>query len=398
MADGWLLISASPGEHRLARLRGNRLVAYMVERPGHPSFVGALFHARVVSVAPGLAGAFLALAPGVDAFLPAEEADPDRPDGSPSRPIGALVHTGQAIAVRVTRAAMDGKGARATARIPPADRARAASLPPPALVEAGPDAIARALATSPEVIVTDDPDLAASIRHRFPALHDRVRTSSTPLFEDALEEEIEALVAPEVRLPRGGRLRISLTPAVTAIDVDTGPTGGGSARAEREAANRAAIAEAARQVALRSLCGPIVLDLAGLPGGRGARSALIAEATKAFAAWASDASVLGFSRLGLLEIVRPRVHPPLPEVLGTAAEGTVLSPLTHALAAFRAALRLARQPGAVPRLVAAPSVIAAARAEAGALATLAVRLGHPLALIEEPSLPPEAWRVEDSRR
>jgi ribonuclease G len=397
MAGERLLIAASPGELRLARLRGGKLVAYTLERPAHPSRVGALCHARVTALAPALAGAFLAVTPDESAFLPAEEADPDREDGAPARPIGALVHVGAAIAVRITRAAMGGKGARASARIPRDDREAAARLPPPALVSPGPDAICRALAEPPAAIATDDPDLAHALRSRFPALAARVSVARAPLFDEALEAEIESLAAPEVPLPRGGRLRIALTPVVTAIDVDTGPAGGGSARAEREAANRAAVAEAARQVALRSLSGRIVLDLAGLPGGRGQRTVLLDAARKAFAAWVPDASVLGFSRLGLVEIVRPRIHPPLAELLGAPAEGVVLSPLTHALAAFRAALRLAAQPGAVPRLVAAPAVIAAARAEAAALAACAARLGRPLDLAEEPGLPVADWRVEDAR-
>jgi hypothetical protein len=157
------------------------------------------------------------------------------------------------------------------------------------------------------------------------------------------------------------------------------------------------MAEAARQVALRGLAGNIVIDLAGLPGGTGARGSLLAEATSAFSAWVPEARVLGFSRLGLLEIVRPRIHPPLAEVLGTPAEGVVLSPLTHALAAFRAALALLAQPGAVPRLVAAPAVIAAARDEAAAMASFAARAGRPLLLAEEPGLRASAWRVEDAR-
>jgi hypothetical protein len=292
---------------------------------------------------------------------------------------------------------MGGKGARATARISPEDRAAAARHPAPALVSPGPDAIDRALATPPEAIETDDPDLALSLRARFPALAPHIAARPWPLFDAALEEEIEALTAPDVPLPRGGRLRIALTPAVTAIDVDTGPSGGGSAKAERAAANRAAMAEAARQVALRGLAGNLVIDLAGLPGGTGARGSLLAEATSAFSAWVPEARVLGFSRLGLLEIVRPRIHPPLAEVLGTPAEGVVLSPLTHALAAFRAALALLAQPGAVPRLVAAPAVIAAARDEAAAMASFAARAGRPLLLAEEPGLRASAWRVEDAR-
>ncbi|WP_144185443.1 ribonuclease E/G [Elioraea rosea] len=392
MADDRLLIASSPGEHRLARLRGRSLVAYAVERPSQPERVGALVHARVTALAPALAGAFLAIGGGESAFLPAAEAEPDRPDGAAAKPIGALVHVGQAIAVRITRAAMGGKGARATARIPAEDRAAAARVQPPALVSPGPGPIARALADPPSGMLLDDPDLARRLREGFPALAGRITVRpGTPAFDDALEEEIEGLLDPDVRLPRGGRLRIAITPAAKTIDVDTGGAGGGSARAERDAANRAALSEAARQVALRSLSGNIVIDLAGLPGGKGARAGLLAAAEAGFASWTPDARVLGFSRLGLLEVVRPRVFPPLAEVMGAPADGVVLSPLSHALAAFRAALRNPR----APRLVASPAVIAAARAEADALAALAAKLGRPLALAEDAALPDAAWRVED---
>lgn len=392
MADDRLLIASSPGEHRLARLRGRSLVAHAVERPSQPERVGALVHARVTALAPALAGAFVAIGGGESAFLPGAEAEPDRTDGVEAKPIGALVHVGQAIAVRITRAAMGGKGARASARIPGEDRAAAAGVPAPALVSPGPGPIARALADPPSSILLDDPDLALRLRQDFPALAERMTVRpGTPAFDDVLEEEIEGLLAPDVRLHRGGRLRIAITPAATTIDVDTGGAGGGSARAEREAANRSALAEIARQVALRSLSGNIVIDLAGLPGGKGARTALLAAAESGFAAWVPDARVLGFSRLGLLEVVRPRVFPPLAEVMGTPADGVVLSPLSHALAAFRAALQAPR----APRLVASPAVIAAARSEADALAALAAKLGRPLAFAEDTALPDAVWRVED---
>lgn len=72
-------------------------------------------------------------------------------------------------------------------------------------------------------------------------------------FEDAL-----AITAP---VPRGGRLRISPTPALVAIDVDTaGRVDKGRASARARAVNLAAAEEAARQIALRGHGGPVVLD------------------------------------------------------------------------------------------------------------------------------------------
>ncbi len=76
-------------------------------------------------------------------------------------------------------------------------------------------------------------------------------------FPDAVEAEIEALGAPVVELAGGGRMCITPTPALTAIDVDLG-----AATAERrgkapaqQAANRALLPAVARQIRLRNLGG-----------------------------------------------------------------------------------------------------------------------------------------------
>lgn len=398
-----LLIACGPGERRLVGLAGEQVVAFAIERPRHPDRVGEVHLARVVSVAPGLAGAFVALGDGVQAFLPAEEAEPAREDGAPVRPIGTLLREGQAVAVRVTRAAMGGKGPRVTARLDPALRAEAVPRAAPALLRPAPPLAVQWLAdgTAPAEIVTDDADHALALRAALPALAGRiaVHRGPAPLLDTAIEAELAALAEPVVELAPGLRLGIAITPALTAIDIDlSGGAGREAARRRRETANRAALAAIARQVVLRNLSGVIAIDLAGLPGGRGAREALRQAAEAAFAADPLSPRVLGFSRAGLLEVVRPRIRPPLADVLGTPVCTVAPSAVTVALAGLRALWRDAEaRPGATLRLRAASAVIDAAKDEAEALAFLAARTGRAPALVADPALDPLGWSVEDAR-
>ncbi|MCS6932846.1 MAG: ribonuclease E/G, partial [Acetobacteraceae bacterium] len=190
-------------------------------------------------------------------------------------------------------------------------------------------------------------------------------------FDPALEAEFAALSEPEVPLAGGGRLRIHPTPALTAIDVD----GGGRDPAE---ANRDAIPEAARQIRLRNLSGPILLDPAGLSVRR--RASLL-PLVKAAIGRDPLLRLLGLTPGGLIEFARARIHPPLHEVLA--------GPLSPGLEALRRALReAAAAPAARLLLRAHPSVVAALEGLPGALAEAAARLAHPLLLEADPGRRP----------
>ena len=100
---------------------------------------------------------------------------------------------------------------------------------------------------------------------------------------------------------------------------------------------------------------------------------------------------LGFSALGLAEILRPRVHPPLHELLsGPHAAGL--------RALRRIAAEAAARPAAGFALRAAPDVVAALQADAEALADLARRTGRPLMLRSDPALPPGSCAPEETHR
>ncbi len=369
-------LRVSPGERRVALLRDGVLHLAAIERPARPDGVGDLHRARVTAVSKPMSGAFLALADGSTAFLPESEA-PDR----------TALQEGAILPVRLTRAAQGGKGPRATARLS-ADELAAAAGQGVAFVRRGPGAVQRFAALAPNAPV--ELDDAAELARLRPVLGDRLRLLRTPAFDDALEAEFDLLAGPEVPLPGGGRLTIHPTPALTAIDVDAGSHVGGDAAAQLRL-NQAAVAEAARQIRLRNLAGAILLDLAGMAAKK--REALAAPLAAALGADPLQPRLLGLTRLGLFEIQRPRIHPPLHEVLGTP-----LSALSHGLAALRRAGReAAARPGVALRLRATPAVIGALQALPEALAEFAAGAGRPLVLAPDPALPPGGAEIEEVR-
>ncbi len=362
-----ILASASPGEVRVAAV-ADGLVDYAIWRPGAPDGVGDLHRARVTAHMPSLAGGFLRLADG-DGFLPDSEG-------------GAEATEGAAIGVRVIRAPQGGKGPRLSARLNDAERALIGAGPP-ALLRRGPSAVERLAALHPDApVLVDDTVLFADLRQK---LGDRLALVPRA-FDDAVEGELLDIAAADCDLPGGARISVYPTPALTAIDVDlAAATGGRGSKTRRDGAgNRAAIPQIARHIRLRNLAGPILVDLAGLSAKR--RGALGGAFATALATDPLRPRFLGFSALGLAEILRPRVHAPLHEVLA--------GPHAAGLAALRKlAMEIAATPSRPPVLTAAPAVVAALEGDRFALSDLARRAGRPLILRPDPALAPLGWRI-----
>jgi len=357
-----VLAACSPGEVRVAVLRDGELLDYAIWRPGAPDGVGDLHRARVIARVPAMAGSFLAL-DGTEGFLP----DSER---------GAGLREGDFVSVRVTRAAQGGKGPRLTAGL-------AADEVPPAR---GIGALLELARRHPDAPVLID-DSALAVRMK-PMLGDRVDVVIRA-FDDDVEGQVQALEQPSVELRNGARLHIHPTPALVAIDVDAG-----GAVAPRQgkapahlATNRAVLPVLARQIRLRNLSGAILVDFAGLPARR--RVSLAPALDAALSEDPLCPRLLGFTALGFAEIVRPRVHPPLHELLA--------GPHAAGLAALRRiAAEVAAPPHRLPALRASPAIVAALRDDAAALADLARRAGHDLMLRSDPNLPAAVWGIEAS--
>lgn len=348
----------------MALLRDGVLDASFVERPFQPDGVGDLHFGRVSARAPALSGSFVLLEGGETGFLP---------DAAGGR--GAT--EGTTIPVRVARAAQGGKGARLSAKDVPTDLVREG---PPRLVARGPDAALRLAARHPNSVL--EVEGAAEVARLRGALGAARVTAASPAFDEGLEAAFEALSEPVVPLPGGARLIVQPTAALTALDVDSGA-------AEPAAANAAAIGEAARQIRLRHLAGAILLDLAG---GTPASRAAALPALRRAVSGDPLLRVVGVTGLGLLEMVRTRVHPPLHEVLGSPP-----SPLTLGLWALRRAVReTAARPGVRLALRAHPRVAAALRETPNALRDFAAVAAHPIFLVSDPGLMPGEEGIEEA--
>lgn len=360
-----ILAACSPGEVRVAVTQDGVLVDYALWRPGAPDGVGDLYRGRVTAKVPAMAGAFVALA-GSEGFLP---------DSEGAAGLGA----GDLVTVRVTRAPQGGKGPRL--RVAEPQSAGEA----PALLARGPGALVELADRYPQApVLTDDAALAARLRSM---AGERLRLVPAA-FDAEIAEQVQELASPDVSLPGGASLHIHPTPALVAIDIDAGAAVG-----ERQgrtgahlAANRAVLPELARQIRLRNLSGGILVDFAGLAPRR--RAALGPELQAALADDPLRPRLLGFTALGLAEIVRTRVHPPLHELLA--------GPHAAGLAALRqVAAEVAARPHRAPALRASPAVVAALQADAEALADLARRAGRALILRSDPNLPGDAWTIDE---
>ena len=294
-----------------------------------------------------MAGAFVA--------LPGSSADGFLPDTAGARGLPEGTH----LALRVTRGSQGGKGPRLAA-LP--DDAQG----PVRLLTRGPGAVERLGLLHPEAAIrVDHPAVAADLPA---ALRARVTVG---LGDEGPEAAAiwSALADRHVELPGGARMTITPTPALVAIDIDAG-----SATAERRAKkaaqlalNRALAPAIARQIRLRHLAGAILIDPAGV--GQHSRPQLAEAFRAALADDPRHPQFLGFTGLGLAEILRPRAYPPVHELLsGSHAEAL------DALAVLCSAWETA--PGAGHSITATPQIIRAIEADTTALEQFRYRTGR----------------------
>ncbi len=346
-----LLAAWSPGEVRIVAIDADGPIDAAIDRPGARHRVGEVWRARLTAVLPAMAGAFCDLG-GVSGFLPDSA-------GAKGRSVGEV------LGVRIVRAAQGGKGPRLTA-------ADETPLGPQGLVTPAPSALTRLAALHPDAMVTVN----------VPALLPVVpRARLAPDAAAEVDAIFAALAEPDVNLPGGGALRIHPTPALTAIDIDTGPASasGGAKRGAQAEFNAALLPALARAIRLRNLSGGIVVDFAGMPARR--RAALAEPLAAALAADPLHPRLLGFTALGFAEILRPRVEPPLSELLA--------GPHAAALAGLRAALAAGTH-----RLRIAPDVATALEADAEAREAFAREAGVPISVASDPALPACRWSLD----
>jgi len=303
--------------------------------------LGARLTARVASVEPALATAFLDLGDGHQAILPFKS------DAKPVR--------GEAVQIEIRTEPRRGKLA-----------------------------VARRLSGGDELTAGGEPagDLAEVLKRL-------ARTVSVVGGRAAREaaDEAEATALDALHpLPGGGMLAIEPTRALTAIDVDLGERKGSDAKRVTRMANLAALQEGARLLRLKSIGGLVVVDLVGR-GHDGA--ALLTAARSAFGPDNPGVAIGPVGRFGLMEISLPRRARPIADLLcdpdGALSARTLAERLLRRLQDEAAA-----QPGARLVGVAAPEVAQAAQRFAGALTG---QIGARFAIEGRADLPRQVFQV-----
>ncbi|MBE7618110.1 ribonuclease [Komagataeibacter sp. FXV2] len=361
-------VASGPGELRVALTDGERLLDYALWRPDLPDGVGDLYRGRVSAHVAALGGTFIDLTDGQTGFLPDSEG------------CGAMTQ-GTALMVRVSRSAQGGKGVRLSLR----GIAEPRTDGPPALLSRGPGPVERMAAQWPDApIVIDDPAVGARLPQ---ALHARIERQ--PMAFDADTEMMaESLSDPTVALPGGMSATITPTPALVAIDMDGGHTSMDRRpkQTAQFAANRAALPDLLHQLRLRNLSGAIVVDAAGLAVRK--RRALAEPIEQALSTDPLRPRFLGISALGLAEIVRPRIHPPLHELLDSVT-GRLLRSLRQQMRSCRG-----QQVPTPVTLHAGCDIVRLMRTFPAWAEDFTRLTGCPLRIVIAPDLPPAGWRYD----
>lgn len=391
-----VLISAIPGDRRAAARSRGTLVRLIFDAGTNDLRPGDLRLGRIVALAPAIGGAFVDIGADRHGLLMRADA-----------PAGRALAEGETLVVRVTRSPDGDKGAKLDARLSDIDvAATATAAGAPGLIKAGGDPIADLLrgAAGPDLrrVLVDDASTLSTLRAAVPEVAGALRhwQEATPLFAaEGVDEAIDAALAVQVALPSGGRLHVEETAAAAAIDVDSGAFAGASARAAALACDLEAAAEIGRQILLRDLAGLIIVDF--VPLRRPAeRERVLALLRDALAGDDRQIRIGGWTRLGLLEIVRERRGPSLRRRLTAACTscdgaGTVRDARWVAGEALRAVVAESRDPPfGIPALMVSPAVAAALRGPfAAARRAAEARLGCPVTLQESASLPADGFRL-----
>jgi ribonuclease G len=469
-----ILISAAPGETRIAELSGERLTGLGIHRIGAETRVGDIYLGRVEAVINNLQAAFVDIGEERAGFLALPEVRP-KPVGEGEDQISDYLAEGDKVLVQVTRDAEEDKGPKLTTRISltgrdlvfqpfdsgvsisrrisdAAERARLEAavggagqgeggfIVRTAAAEAEDDEIADEAArlrarweaieaardqggkagcvhrdVAPafrvlrerggaelERVIVDDADLLAEMRAfveiEMPDLLEVLahHAGATPLFEaEGVEDLIDAALDVYVELPSGANILISETPALTAVDVNTGTADFGGRDRTLIGVNKEAAEEIARQIVLRNLSGLIIIDFVSMRR-RDAEQELSDHMARALAADPLKPHLVGFTRLGLAEITRRRQGASLQEIMCGEPVAPLLSPESTALAALRAALAEGRAaPKPSYRIhVAAPVADALLNEFEDALAETAGKLGGSLDVVTDASVGPDGFRIE----
>ncbi len=255
--------------------------------------------------------------------------------------------------------------------------------------------------TDLENLVCDDPLLLADLKkfaeEEMPDLEEAIigpREKGALFATLGIEEMIDAALDPVVALPAGGSIIISETPALTAIDVNTGSTSGGGREQTALMTNEEAAVEIAHQIRLRNLSGLLIIDFVSMRR-RENQEAVYRKVRRSVGDDPLRPHVVGFTKLGLLEMTRRRKGPSLSEIVSGTIALAAKSPETVALEVLRGVLAEAQAtPAPTYNVSASTGVVAALKGGlAATLKGLEKQNGYAIKLKADANYGPEAFQI-----
>jgi Ribonuclease G/E len=171
------------------------------------------------------------------------------------------------------------------------------------------EAVLADLSGGPELLVDGPSAHDLAFRDWLDPAVDAADTDPGAFDRHGVTDLLDALRQPRVPLEGGASLVVEPTRALVAIDVNTGPDTSPAAGVK---ANIAAARDLPRQLRLRGLGGQVVVDFAPMP--KRDRHILDQVLKAAFRA-EGEATLAGWTTLGLYELTRKRDRLPLAEVL-----------------------------------------------------------------------------------
>jgi ribonuclease E len=167
-------------------------------------------------------------------------------------------------------------------------------------------------------ILVDDCEVHARVE-RFVGLANPRRKKAVKLYREQrpifakyeIEEQLQSIYQPEVRLASGAGLVIHPTEALVSVDVNSGKAIKGKEIEETALnVNLEAAAEIARQLRLRDLGGLVVIDFIDMRE-RKHQSQVLKKLKDELKKDKAKVTVGSFSRFGLIELSRQRIRPPV---------------------------------------------------------------------------------------
>lgn len=320
-----LLVDRGPGETRVAALAGKHVIEVYHHRRGLPA-AGALYRGRVGKPLPGTQAVFVDIGLEDAALLACGANRPSE---------------GASVDVRIVQPPRTDKGAK-VALVSDADvpAGLADAKAPICLAEAEHPLsfCGRTYQQSLKSVVVAPNDTDQSMTGLLDSnLHGIIQYDSSDVFRDhGVDEAIEQALDTIVPFEGGGKLIIEHTAALTAVDVDAGPMPAAEA-------NKGAVDTLARELRLRAIAGPVVVDLIPSKG----RGDLVERLRQAVAGDPVATRVSGLTPEGRLELNRRRSRSSLSDLLLDEPTSPQSSTYAIALNALRKSVREGLASGSV---------------------------------------------------